>query len=216
MTIVRMASMLAMLGLSVFAQSASAPAPQTTTARTQSAPAANANSILAELQRVTIAANGDIGRLRIEKWKADSGQRQQMQQVADSLQRNLTTAVPGLISDAQQSPGSVSRTFKLYHDTNVVYEYLNSLTEAAGAFGKKEEYDPLAADVSALDNVRQKLSSYIEQNAAALENQLRQATAVQVQPQTPPKKVIIDDTTPTSKTRKSTKKKVSTPPPTPQ
>jgi hypothetical protein len=214
MTKVRIAGMLVMLSLSGFAQNA--PAPQTTTARPQSAPATNANSILAELQRVTVAANADIGRLRIEKWKADSGQRQQMQQVADSLQRNLTTAVPGLISDAQQSPGSVSRTFKLYHDTNVVYEYLNSLAEAAGAFGKKEEYEPLAADATALDNARQKLSSYVEQNAAALENQLRQATAVQVQPQTPPKKVIIDDTPPTSKTRKSTKKKATKPPPTPQ
>ncbi len=211
MTIVRTATVLVMLSLSLAAQSASAP--PTTTARPQPAPAANVHSILSDLQRVTIAANGDIGRLRIDKWKADSAQRQQMQQVADSLQRNLSTAVPGLISDVQSAPGSVSRTFKLYHDTNVVYEFLNSLAEAAGAFGKKEEYDPLAADTAALDNVRQTLSSYIEQSAAALENQLRQTTAVQVKPQTPAKKVIVDDTTPAPKTRKSTKKKTTTPPP---
>jgi len=213
MTIVRTASVLVALSLSMAAQSA--PVSQTRSANPQPAPAANVNSILTELQRVSIAANGDIGHLRIDKWKTEGAQRQQMQQVADSLQRNLTTAIPGLISDVQAAPGSVSRTFKLYHDTNVVYEFLSSLAEATGAFGKKEEYDPLAADASALDNVRQKLSSYIEQSAAALENQVRQATAMQVQPKAPPKKVIIDDTT-SSKTRKSTKKKTTTPPPNPQ
>src|SRR5258708_8038405 len=91
MTIVRTATVLVMLSLSLAAQSASAP--QTTTARPQPAPAANVHSILSDLQRVTIAANGDIGRLRIYKWKADSAQRQQIHQVAESLPPNLSTAL---------------------------------------------------------------------------------------------------------------------------
>ena len=159
------------------------------------------NAVLADLQHVALSANSDISKLRIEKWKADNAQKQEMQQVANSLQRNITSAVPGLISDLQTSQGSVSRAFKLYHNLNVVYEFLNSLSEAAGAFGKREEYEPLANDASALDKIRQNLSDYILQRAAVLENPPKPPT--QAQTTEPPKKIIIDDSpTPPKKTRK--------------
>src|SRR5205807_4842277 len=142
----------------------------------------------------------DIGKLRIEKWKTDSSQKQQMQQVADSLQRNITSAVPGLISDVRNSQGSVSKTFKLYHNINVVYEFLSSLAEAAGAFGKKEEYEPLAGDASALDDARQKLSAYIEQVAANLESSPKSASGSQSAASgSGPKKIIVDDGNPAPK-----------------
>ena len=66
-------------------------------------PTANLNAILLQIQQATSSANVNIGKLRIEKWKTDSQQKQQMQQVADSLQKNITNAVPGLISDVQTS-----------------------------------------------------------------------------------------------------------------
>src|SRR5437764_5111843 len=166
-----LAAMVLLCSLWTVAQTASTAASQPATA----AAAPSLNTILADLQRVALAASGDIGKLRIEKWKTDSSQKQQMQQVADSLQRNITSAVPGLISDVRNSQGSVSKAFKLYHNINVVYEFLSSLAEAAGAFGKKEEYEPLANDVTALDNVRQSLSAYIEQAANSMESRTKQA-----------------------------------------
>ena len=173
----------------------------------------NLNSILADIQRVSLSTNGDLSKLRIERWKTDSAEKQQMQQVVNSLQRNISAAIPGLISDAQAAPGSVARTFKLYHNLNVVYEFLNSIAEAAGAFGRKEEYDPLAADAAALDTARQNLSSYIEQVATNMETQARQSqsAAQQAQSSQAPKKVVIDDT-PTQQKKKK-KKTASTPPP---
>ncbi|HEY6253103.1 MAG TPA: hypothetical protein VI685_24350 [Candidatus Angelobacter sp.] len=179
-------------------------------ARPQAAPQASdpaLNAIVSDLQRVSQATTGDLGKLRIDKWKADGSQKQQMQQVAESLQRNLTQAVPGLISDLQASPGSVSKAFKLYHNVTVVYEFLDSLSQAAGAYGKKEEYDPLSSDASNLDQVRQKLSDYIDQSAVALENQVKKATppkttATQGTQTQTPKKIVIDDSTPTTKKKK--------------
>src|SRR6185312_12639181 len=143
------------------------------------------------------------GKLRIEKWKTDSQQKQQMQQVADSLQKNITNAVPGLISDVQTSRGGVLASFKLYHNLNVVYEFLSSMAEAAGAYGKKEEYQPLEGDATALDTVRQNLSTYIEQASGTL---------------VPGKKVVVIDEndTPPKKRPKSTKKKTSAPSSQPQ
>lgn len=170
------------------------------------------NAVLTDLQKNMLATSGDIGKLRIEKWKADSSQKQQMQQVADSLQKNIVYAVPGLISDVQNSHGGVAKSFKLYHNINIVYEFLNSLAEAAGAFGKKEEYEPLATDASTLDGIRQNLSTYIEQAANTLETRTQQASATP-QPAPTPKKIVIDDNVPTTP-RKTKKKKA--PPSNPQ
>lgn len=185
----------------------------------QTPPPTDLNTILLQVQQATSSANVNIGKLRIEKWKTDSQQKQQMQQVADSLQKNITNAVPGLISDVQSSRGGVLASFKLYHNLNVVYEFLSSMAEAAGAFGKREEYQPLEGDATALDTVRQNLSTYIEQAAGKMEAANR-AAANSVQagqaPGTlvPGKKVVVIDEneTPPRKKPKSTKKKTSAPP----
>lgn len=134
---------------------------------------ADLNLIIAQLQRAALSTNGDLGKLRIEKWKTDNDQKEQLQKMVDSLQRNLTNAVPGLITDVQNSRGSMSSTFKLYHNITIVFEYLSSVTDAAGVLGKKEEYEPLAADAAALDTARQNLSTYIEQAAVQIESRKR-------------------------------------------
>src|SRR5712671_4706217 len=151
--------------------------------------AGDLNTILLQLQQATNSASVNIGKLRIEKWKTDSQQRQQMQQVADSLQKNIANAVPGLVSDVQTSRGGVLASFKLYHNLNVVYEFLSSMAEAAGAYGKKEEYQPLEGDATALDTVRQNLSMYIEQAAGKMEAANR-AAANSVQARQTPGTVV--------------------------
>jgi len=193
--------------------------------RMQVAPAgADLTAILQQVQQATGSANLNIAKLRIEKWKTDAEKKKQMQQIADSLQKNISNAVPGLITDVQNSRGGVVASFKLYHNVNVLYEFLSGLADAAGAFGKKDEYEPLAADAAALDSARQNLSTYVEQAAIRLEAASRAATpgaTTQAQKATvvPGKKVIIDDEeTPRPRKKspaKSTKKKTSSPPASP-
>lgn len=202
------------VGFGAIAQQA--PVPQ----QMQETPQPDLNTILLQVQKATSSANVNLGKLRIEKWKTDSQQKQQMQQVADSLQKNIANAVPGLISDVQTSRGGVLASFKLYHNLNVVYEFLSSMAEAAGAYGRKEEYQPLEGDATALDTVRQNLSIYIEQMAGKMEAENRAAAnAIQAKqaPGTlvPGKKVVVIDENdaPPRKKSKATKKKTSTPPP---
>jgi hypothetical protein len=156
---------LSSLGAELVAQpgmpSANPPAPQAAVQTSTQGAGPSLNAILSALQQATQTANLDLTRLRIEKWKADGSDKQEMEKIAASLQKNLTVAVPGLISDAQAAPGSVVRAFKLYDNITIVYEYLSSLSEAAGAYGRKEEYEPLGRDLSALDNARRNLSDYI-------------------------------------------------------
>ncbi len=52
-------------------------------------PAANLNAVLVQIQQATSATNIDIGKLRVEKWKTDPEQKQQLQHIADSLQKSM-------------------------------------------------------------------------------------------------------------------------------
>jgi hypothetical protein len=171
------------------------------------------SAALSELQRVSSATNADIANLRIDKWgagwkvwKGRGGQKKEdMEHIAASLQKNLDNAIPGLIHDVQTARGSVSATFKLYHDVDVVFEYLGRLAEAAEMNGRKEEYQPLSDDVAAFEGVRAKLSSYIEQAAASLESTGKVPVMSSPAAHTPgqlPKKIVVD-----APAAKKTKKK---------
>ncbi len=202
---------------------AQAPASSDTSQLVQVAPAAaNLNDILAQVQKATSSASVNIGHLRIEKWRTDSDQKQQLQQIAEALQRNIANALPGLISDVQTSKGGVLSSFKLYHNLNVLYENLSYLADVAGSLGKKEEFEPLAQDAASLESARSNLSTYIEQTATKLENAFLQLNAVQARQaaSTPASKVVVinDDDPPQKKTAKpaaKTTKKKTSPSPTP-
>lgn len=165
--------------------------------------------VLARIQQASQATNDDLGRLHIDKWKTESDQKAELQKVADSVHRNISTAVPDLIKDVQSSKGSVSSAFKLYHNLNILYEYLNVLAESAANSGKAEEYATLSRDAAALDAARQDLSSYIEQAAVALEVKAARPVAAPAPPP-PPQKIVIDDVP--AKTATPKKKKTSAPP----
>ena len=186
-----------------------------------SSPAAGSvsmTSILPDLDRLQAAGteiNRDLGLIRIDKWKVDSNSKQQAQTNADSVRRNLTTALPGLIDNVRAAPQDLTAEFKLYRNLNALYDVLASLTESTGAFGARNDYDALAQQLGVIDSVRHNLGNALEGLTASTQsevNQLRtqvrtlqQAAAVAPPP---PKKVVVDDTEPVKKT--SHKKKAAT------
>ncbi len=142
----------------------------------------------------------------------DAAQKQQFLQMAASLQKNITNAVPGLITDVQNSKGSVSATFKLYHNLNVLFEFLSSLDDAAGSLGSQEEYELLTNDAAALDSARRNLSVYIQQAVTTLEDKVKQAEAPPPAPTPlPAKKVVVDNEDPKKPATPKKKKTSSLP-----
>jgi hypothetical protein len=188
--------------------------PQTTAAQPQTLPP-GLEPILARIQKAAEASKADLTGLHIEKWKIDRQQKAELTKIADSLQRNLTSAVPDLIKDVRSSNGSVSTTFKLYHNLNVVYEYMNYLADSASVLSKDDDSYPLSREAGTLDTARQDLSNFVEQAATNLEDKLRLALAPRPAPQElAPKKVVVDDST-SKKSATSRKKKTSPPSPQP-
>lgn len=203
--LVILSSLLACVG------SAQAPAPPT--GGNAAAPALKAD--LGRLQSAAVQANLDIAHMRIEKWKADSASKQQAQSNADSLQRNLTSALPGLIDNFRAAPQDLTAGFKLYRNLNALYDVLASFTESAGAFGPKNEYEALGQQLMVIDSVRRALGDDLENLTASTQSELQQLR-VQVQSlkqaavAAPPKKVVVDDTEPVKK-KPVHKKKPATP-----
>jgi hypothetical protein len=158
-------------------------------------PARDLNSSLAELLRVAPATGQDLdglheqGKLHwVTFWKRDSAHSAHM---ATALRRNLQFAVPNLIHDTQTSGGSISSTFKLYKDLNVVCESLDSLV-SGGSHASKPEYAALGNDLSDLNRIKEDLSSYIQQTASSLESNHPELISSAGRP----KKIIIDDNIP--------------------
>jgi hypothetical protein len=196
--------------------------------RTQSGPApvrSDLTSMLLDLDRASAATLTDISHLHIERWKGgwksgfttSSAHKNHAEQAAGSLQRNLKGPLPELVRDALNSRGGLAPTFKVYEDVSLVCETLDTLVIAAEQYGnRKDEYEPLAIDFTALTRLRRGLSSYILQRASAADNggiggSPAAFTAYSSEPLGTtgdmPRKIIIDDDAPPAKKPVATPKK---------
>jgi hypothetical protein len=181
------------------------------------ASATEVNNILAQLRQTSQNIEADLGKLRIEKWKADSGTKRDVLGNVESVRRNLQSALPELITQLSNSPEDIAASFNLYRNLDALYDVFGQVVEAAGALGSKDEYQNLSNDMSSLQSVRRTLGERMQNLAAAkeseltrLRNQLKTAQAV-IQA-APPKKTIVDDTEPP---KKPVKKKPAKPAATP-
>ena len=200
--ILRIVPLLAMACIAAFAQGPSAGQP-TGQVPVSYASVNQLNTMLGSLEQTAQATNSDLGKLRVDRWKADSGAKRQSQGDVESRQRNLQSALPGLITELRNSPEDIAATFKLYHNLDALHDVLRSVAENAGAFGGKSEYQALANDADAIDSVRRNLADRIQTLAASKEVELArlrtQLKAAQAAPPPPPKKIVVDDTEPAKK-----------------
>jgi len=184
----------ALLAAGAFAQTAATPALSTT----------NPLDVQATLQRIEQTAQAaalDIARLRVEKWKTESEVKSQAQANADSLSRNMTTALPTLVNGVRTTPQNLTASFKLYRNLNALYDVFEGLTESAGAFGSRQEFESLSRHVQELDAHRRALGDYVEALAAARDAETtRRATAPP--PAAKPKKIIVDNGPTTTKKKR--------------
>jgi hypothetical protein len=171
------------------------------------------NAILGPLKQVSEATQADLTKLRIDKWKMDSNYKKQVLNNADSVKRNLQSALPEIVTQLRNSPEDLTATFKLYRNLDALYDVLGNIAESAGAFGSKDEFQSLSNDVNAIERNRRSLGERLETLSAAKESELArlqtQVKALQAAPPPPPKKIVVDDNEPK---KPVAKKKVPRPP----
>ena len=170
------------------------------------------NQLVSNLQQASQSAQENLARLRIDKWKTDSGTKRQTQSDSQSILRNLQDALPSMLTELKNSPENLALTFKVYRNLDALYDVMNSLAESAGAFGGKEEYEALTRDLGNIESSRRAFAERMDKLANVKENEIGQLR-VELQnarAATPPKKVVVDDTEPESK-KPAHKKSVTKP-----
>jgi len=176
------------------------------------------NGLLGQLETISKNTQADLGKLRIEKWKADGSYKKQALGNVDSIERNLQGALPEIISQLRNAPEDLPASFKLYRNLDALYDVLGSVAEGAGAFGSKDDLQALSNDLSAFEASRKQLAERIENLSSSKEAELErlrtQLKTLQAQVEaTPPKKIVVDDTEPPKKPtpkKKSAAKPAST------
>jgi hypothetical protein len=176
------------------------------------------NTVLAQLEQTSQTTQLDVAKLRIDKWKADGGTKRDTQSNADSVQRNLHSALPEIIGQLRSAPEDLEVTFKLYRNLSALYDVFNSIVESAGAFGPKDDFQALENDLSSLDQSRRSLGDRMDDLAAAkdaeikhLRTSLQAAQTSLAQKQQQQKKVVVEDDD-ASKPKPVVKKKKKTAP----
>jgi hypothetical protein len=171
------------------------------------------NQLLANLQQASQAIQDDLSHLKIEKWKTDSATKRQSQSDVESIQRNLQSALPGMLNDLKNSPESAPITFKVYRNLDALYDVMNSIVESTGAFGNKDEFQSLSKDLGSLEDSRRAFAGRMDKVANAKETEIGQLRAAlqSARAEIPPKKTVVDDTKPVPE-KKPVKRKKTTPP----
>jgi len=156
---------------------------------------AELNQLLSNLQQASMNAQQDLSHLRIGKWKTDAGTKKQTEGNVESIQRNLQTALPGMLADLKNSPDNVALTFKVYRNLDALYDVMSSTVENAGAFGSKEEFQSLSRDLGGLEDSRRAFADRMDKLATAKETEVSQLRAAlqTARAEAPPKKTVVDD-----------------------
>jgi len=180
------------------------------------------NGLLAQLEDTSKTTQVDLAKLRIERWKTDSGSKKRSLNDADSVQRNLENALPEMITQLRNSPENVPATFKLYRNLDALYDVLGSVVESAGAFGSRDDFQSLSNDLSSFEGTRKQIAQRLETLATAKEQEivrlrtdLKAAQAAAPAATAPAKKVVVDDNEaakPAVKKKPPAKKPATTPP----
>jgi hypothetical protein len=194
---------------------AAAPGQNAAVPQTANAPAApdvaQFTQLLAQIDQTSQQTNLDLAQLRIEKWKTGSDRKQQAQADAEALMKNLSAALPGMVSASRVTPNQLTPALKLYRDLNALYEVLAGLTDATASYGPKDDATALGNDQHALDNARRGVGEYLDALASFRDAQvtrlMQQVSAANAQT---PKKIIVDEDQPTPPVRRK-KSKAKTP-----
>jgi hypothetical protein len=130
------------------------------------------NGLLASLEQASQTTQTDLSRLRIEKWKMDSGYKKQTLSNTESVRRNLQTALPEIMTQLRNSPEDLGASFKLYRNLDALYDVLGNVAESAGAFGSKDEFQSLSSDLNAFERSRRAFADRMEGLTTAKESEL--------------------------------------------
>src|SRR3954471_18081594 len=154
-------------------------------------------TIFNQISQASSDAQRDVSQLRIDKWKMEGDAKRRAEARAESISRNLASALPAMLDALRVAPNSLAATFKLYRNLSALSDPMAALTDES-ANGPKEEHNALALDLENLERARLALGDRLERLTAGADTDLAKFRAgAKALATAGPKKIIIDDSQPT-------------------
>jgi hypothetical protein len=136
----------------------------------QGSAALSGPAINESLRPALAQAGSALSQVRIDHWKLSRESKEQLRGDADSIQRDLTTQLPGLFQAAQQSPTALEPQLNIMHNVDALYDVLVRIATTANLAGGKADIDILDNAVLRLESARKAAASQVLQ-AASLQDQ---------------------------------------------
>jgi hypothetical protein len=187
----------------------------TGTVRAQgAAPQTPAATSVSSTVRPALAQVGQaLGGISIRRWKAPNEVKSAADQDVQSIQKDLSGTLSGLLDQADAAPGSVPAAFAVYRNVDALYDTLLRVVLTANLAAPDNEVNSLQAALSSLESARGSLGDSILNTSQSQTAELvRIRTALSraaVAPKPPVTTTVVDDgpATSASKSKKSTTKK---------
>lgn len=202
------------------AQAPAAPVPAA------AAPSADASALADELgalpptmNEVNLAVSG----VEVRKWKAPGDVKDTANSDIQSIERDLSGTLPGLVSQAQAAPGTIAPAFAVYRNLDALYDVLLRVTETATLAGSQQEAARLEGARADLQTRRSQLGNALLTSATVQDTNVVQLRASLDAAKRggggaaggAPTKIVVNDGPDTSSTKTVHKKKPAAKPATP-
>lgn len=152
---------------------------------------------MASLRPALANVQAAIGNLSIAHWKASAAIRTASQQDVVSMQRDLNSTLPGLVTQAEASgPAVLSPSFAVFRNLDALYDVLLRVTETAALAGNESDAASLEDARAGLEDGRGKLGAWLLQSIGAQDAQVARLQAAAAHPAAappPPSKIVVDD-----------------------
>ena len=154
------------------------------------------------LQPTLTAVNTAVGSIEVRRWKVPGEVKDQTVSDVQSIQRDISGSLPGLITQAQGSLNEVGPSFSVFRNIDALYDVLLRVSETATLAGSQQEASQLESARTDLQMRRRQLGDALLSSATAQDasvSQLRnslaaaQPAAAGESPANSPKKIVVDD-----------------------
>ncbi len=134
-----------------------------------------------------------LGAVKVEKWKGGTVRNEAVGNVA-SVQKDLQTTLPGLLSEADAGAGSLSKVLPVSRNLNALYDVVIRVWDGARIAAPAEQVEQLQQAMTNVDKARRAVDDRLAMMAAANEKEVsdlqeavtKMATAAAVPPPPPP------------------------------
>jgi hypothetical protein len=173
--------------LTLFAP-AMALAAQTPSVNTPTDPPAHAYAPSAILRPSLDILHTALGEMSVDKWKASPAMRTEADGNLRSVQRDLASTLPSLLTVADAAPDSAAKIMPVYRNVDALYDVMLRLDAAGRLAAPGNQVSAIDQALASLGDARRALGDQVQANAEGQETRVihLQAALKAVPPPAPP------------------------------